>query len=73
MSNRGLSISRIPCIQIGKAPPIDTFTEENADVTWEDWLPLFEHVAHWNVWIEEEKLLQMAGYFRKKHCRNGTC
>lgn len=42
------------------------FTEKNVDITWEDWLPLFECAAHWNSWTEEEKLLQMAGYFRKK-------
>ena len=46
----------------GRAPPIDTFTGESADVLWEDWLPIFERAAHWNNWSEEEKLLQLAGY-----------
>jgi len=59
--NRGPSGSRV-----GKAPPIDTFTGESVDVLWEDWLPLFERAAHWNGWTEEEKLLQIAGYFRRK-------
>ena len=44
--------------RVGKVPPIDTFTGENCDVLWEDWLPTFERVAHWNNWSEDEKLLQ---------------
>ena len=52
--------------RVGKAPPIDTFTGENSDVLWEDWLPTFERAAHWNDWSEDEKLLQLAGYLRKK-------
>ena len=51
---------------MGKAPPIDTLTSENSDVLWEDWLPMFEGAAHWNNWSEDEKLLQLAGYLRKK-------
>ena len=47
-------------------PPTDIFTRKNVGITWEDWLTLFKSVAHWNAWTEEEKLLQMAGYFRKK-------
>ena len=34
--------------RVGKAPPIHTFTGENCDVLWEDWLPTFEWAAHWN-------------------------
>ena len=34
--------------RVGKAPPIDTFTVENCDVLWEDWLPTFEWAASWN-------------------------
>ena len=52
--------------RVGKAPPIDTFTGKNCDVLWEDWLPTFERAAHWNSWSEDEKLLQLAGYLKKK-------
>ena len=52
--------------RVGKASPIDTFTGENSDVLWEDWLPTFECAAHWNNWSEDEKPLQLAGYLRKK-------
>ena len=57
---------RTQSARVGKAPPIDTFTGENPDTLWEDWLPTFERAAHWNHWTEEEKLLQLAGYLRKK-------
>lgn len=68
-----LSNVRTQSTWTGKALPIDMFTGENIDVTWEDWLPLFEQAAHWNAWTEVEKLLQMAGYFRKKAFWRGTC
>ena len=58
--------SSITIARRGKAPPIDTFTGENCDVLWEDWLPTFERAAHWNSWSEDEKLLQLAGYLRRK-------
>ena len=57
---------RTQSARVGKAPPIDTFTGENPDTLWEDWLPTFERAAHWNHWTEEERLLQLAGYLRKK-------
>ena len=56
-------VGRSHSTRIGKAPPIDTFTGENSDVLWEDWLPTLESAAHWN---EDEKLPQLAGYLRKK-------
>ena len=58
--------SSITIARRGKAPPIDTFTGENCDVLREDWLPTFERAAHWNSWSEDEKLLQVAGYLRRK-------
>ena len=58
--------SSITIARQGKAPPIDTFTGENCDVLWEDWLPTFERAAHWNSWSEDKKLLQVAGYLRRK-------
>jgi len=48
----------------GRAPPIDYFTGESAEVLLEDWIPLLERAATWNGWTEEEKLLQLAGYLR---------
>ena len=59
MMSRSVDVSQ-PGPQVGKAPPIDTFTGQNPDVVWEDWLSTFELVANWNGWYEEEKLLQLA-------------
>ena len=50
----------------GEGTPIDIFTGQNADVVWEDWLPIFELAANWNGWDKEEILLQLAGHFRHK-------
>ena len=63
---QGETAGRTHTSRVGKAPPVDTFTGENCDVLWEDWLPTFERAAHWNNWSEDEKLLQLAGYLRKK-------
>ena len=59
-------VGRSHTTRVGKAPLIDTFTGENSDVLWEDWLPTFERATHWNYWSEDEKLLQLAWYLRKK-------
>jgi len=32
----------------GKAPPIDEFTGEDSQVTFDDWLPILERAATWN-------------------------
>jgi len=50
----------------GKAPPVDPFTGKSNDLNWEDWLPTLMRAAAWNGWSEEEKLLQLAGYLRRK-------
>jgi len=50
----------------GKVPPVDSFTGESNDLTWEDWLPTLMRAATWNEWSEEVKLLQLAGYLRVK-------
>jgi len=49
---------------IGRAPPIDYFTGESPETLLDDWVPLLEQAATWNGWMEEEKLLQLAGYIR---------
>ena len=46
----------------GKAPPVDSFTEEELDIRFDDWLPSLERAATWNSWTEEERLLQIAGH-----------
>ena len=48
----------------GKAPPLDCFSGENPEITFEDWLPSLERVARWNEWPEEDTLLQLAGHLR---------
>ena len=50
----------------GKAPPVDPFSGETAELRFEDWLPSLERAATWNNWSEEEKLMQLAGYLRGK-------
>ena len=48
----------------GKAPPVDTFTGERAEIRLEDWLPALDRAALWNGWTVEEMLLQLAGHLR---------
>ena len=48
----------------GKAPPVDAYTGENAEVRFEDWLPTLERAASWNGWSDDERLMQLAGYLR---------
>ena len=50
----------------GKAPPIDLFTGESAELRFEDWLPSLERAAVWNNWSELERLIQLAGHLRGK-------
>ena len=46
----------------GKAPPIDSFTGEDNEVRFDDWIPTLERAATWNNWTDEETLMQLAGY-----------
>ena len=48
----------------GRAPPIDTFSGENPDIRFDDWLPALDRVSSWNEWSKQETLLQLAGYLR---------
>ena len=56
----------------GKAPPIDHFSAESAETEFDDWLPTLEHAATWNIWSDEEKLLQLAGHLRGRLYKNIT-
>ena len=47
----------------GKAPPIDSFTGEDNEIRFDDWLPTLERAATWNDWTEDE-VIQLAGYLR---------
>ena len=57
--------TRVP-VRKGKAPPVDSYTDESSDVLREDWLPTFEIAANWNEWMEDEKVIQLAGHLWKK-------
>ena len=48
----------------GKAPPVDPFSGETADLAFEDWLPALQRAAEWNQWSDSETLIQLAGHLR---------
>ena len=48
----------------GKALPIDCFSGNNSEITFDDWLPSLERVAKWNGWSSEDILIQLAGHLR---------
>ena len=48
----------------GKAPPVDSYSGEDAEIRLEDWIPTLERAASWNGWSPEECLLQLAGHLR---------
>ena len=47
-------------------PPVDSFSAENPEVRFEDWLPMLSRAAAWNGWSDEETLIQLAGHLRGK-------
>ena len=55
-----------PTQRHGKAPPVDSFTAEDPEVRFDDWLPTLERETIWNGWSGEETLMQLAGYLRNK-------
>ena len=59
-----VSLSDTSAPRHGKAPPIDAFTGEDAEIRFDDWLPMLERAAAWNNWSESETLIQFAGYLR---------
>ena len=48
----------------GKAPPVDTFGGETAEINFEDWLSALQRAATWNAWSSEETLIQLAGHLQ---------
>ena len=64
-SRRPLDMMRVSRVtRKGKAPPVDSFTGEDPEVQFEDWLPTLERTAVWNGWTDEESLIQLAGHLR---------
>ena len=53
-----------PIARRGKAPPVDSFTGEEEELHFEDWLPTFRRASIWNGWSENDSLLQLAGHLR---------
>ena len=56
----------MPTTRMGKAPPLEPFVGEGADMLYEEWLPSFERVTTWNGWGKAEKLIQLTGHLRGK-------
>ena len=44
----GMTVSCAGVSCRGKAPPVDVYTGENAEVRFEDWLPTLDHAVSWN-------------------------
>ena len=45
--------ARTPAMNVarrGKAPPVDQFSGDQPDLTFNDWLPTLERAAQWNAW-----------------------
>ena len=56
-----LSRSRV---RRGKAPPVDTFTGEDPESRFDDWLPTLKRAADWNEWTADDLLIQLAGHLK---------
>ena len=54
----------LPAKRRGKAPPIDSFNEEDPDVRIDDWLLALKRATSLNGWSETEMLIQLAGHLR---------
>ena len=46
-----------PAQHCGKAPPVDTFTGEDPELRFEDWLPALQRTARWNDWSPKEQYI----------------
>ena len=66
LASRQTRFASEPIPRRGKAPPIDAFDGEHAGITFDDWLPTLQRAAVWNGWSEDESLMQLVGYLRKR-------
>ena len=41
-----------------------SFSGDNPDARFDDWLPSLQRAATWNRWSEEELLMQLVGHMR---------
>ena len=48
----------------GKGPPIDHFAGEDPRIELDDWLKALERASKWYNWMDDEKLMQLAGHLR---------
>ena len=55
-----------PPVYRGKAPPVDTFTEEEAGTQPDDWLPILQRAANWNGWTLDDLSIQLAGHLKER-------
>ena len=62
----------VSALRRGKALPVDTFSGEAEDTTFEDWLPGLQRAAEWNRWSDKETLIQLAGYLRGRALQEWT-
>ena len=45
----------------GRAPQVDSFTEEKPEIRFKNWLLSFYEVSKWNRWCEVKNLMQLVG------------
>ena len=48
----------------GNAPLVETFTGDDREIRFDDWLSSLEHAAAWYKWTPEECLIQLAGHLK---------
>ena len=53
-------------VRRSKAPPVPMFSDEDPEVTLNDWLPSLKRAAQWNGWGPEEQLMQLAGHLKSR-------
>jgi len=64
-----LSSTSVSCH--GKPPPIDSFTGEDAEIQFDDWLPTLERAAAWNNWTESETVCSLLDIYMVELYKSG--
>ena len=64
--------SHTTAVRWGKAPPVDSFSGDTDEITFDDWLPALRRAAEWNGWSEAETLMQLAGHLRGRALQQWT-